>query len=233
VGQLGVKRVVHVVLVLAFGDQDVQSIAPVQSACEVSAGHGVPAAKQSDGGETGLLDLARGRVDDMEEGQVGQFLDALVGGVDGVAGQEEQVRAGGLEIAGLGGEQVPDQVPAALALVSLDVFEVGLRQHEPGAVQATQAPGHQLVDGAVVDGRAGPREAAYDPDGLHASSELKLATGMGGHALGSLQSGISAQFRPGRAENSQINAARSPTVHDREPSQVTSAPIPPAAAAGA
>ena len=95
----------HVVLVLALGDQDVQSVASVQPVGEVSAGHGVPAAEQSDGGETGLLDLARGRVDDMEEGQVDQLLDALAGVVDGVAGQEEEVRAGGFEITGLGGEQ--------------------------------------------------------------------------------------------------------------------------------
>jgi hypothetical protein len=107
------------------------------------------------------------RVDDMEERQAGPCLDALAGGVDGVAGQEEEVRAGSLEITGLGGEQVPDQVPAALALVSLDLCEVGLCQHEPGTVQPAQAPGYQLVDGPAVDGRAGPCEAAHDPDGLH------------------------------------------------------------------
>lgn len=73
--------------------------------------------------------------DDVQEGQAGQLLDAVAGGVDGVAGQQEEVRAGGLEMPGLGGEQVPDQVPAAFALVSLDLFEVGLRQHEPGTVQ--------------------------------------------------------------------------------------------------
>jgi len=71
--------------------------------------------------------------------------------VDGVAGQQEEVRAGGLEVTGLGGEQVPDEVPAALALMSFDLFEVGLCQYEPGAVQAAQAAGHQLVDGPVVD----------------------------------------------------------------------------------
>jgi hypothetical protein len=102
----------------------------------------------------------------VQEGQAGQLLDALAGGVDGVAGQQEEVRAGGLEMPGLGGEQVPDQVPAAFALVALDLVEVGLRQHEPGTVQGTQARGHQLVDG-LVDDRAGPRQAAHDPDGLH------------------------------------------------------------------
>src|SRR5262249_7444993 len=102
---------------------------------------------------------------------------------DGVAGQEEEVRAGGLEITGLGGEQTLDQVPAALALVSLDLCEVGLRQHEPGTVQTTQAPGYQLVDSPVVDGRTGPREAAHDPDGLHGI--LRAEAGRtGGHALG-------------------------------------------------
>jgi hypothetical protein len=95
----------------------------------------------------------------VQQGQPGLLLDAVGGGVDGVARHQEEVRAGGLEIAGLGGEQVPDQVPAALALISLDLFEVGLGQHEPGTVQATQATGHQLVNGPVVDRRAGPGSA--------------------------------------------------------------------------
>lgn len=137
------------------------------------------------------------RVDDMEERQAGPCLDALDGGVDGVAGQEEEVRAGGLEITGLGGEQVPDQVPAALALVSLDLCEVGLCQHEPGTVQPAQAPGYQLVDGPAVDGRAGHARPPTIPMVFTASSELKSATGACGHVLGSLQSGIGAQIRPG------------------------------------
>src|SRR5262249_44415817 len=116
-GQLAVQRVVQVVLVLALGDQDVQPVALAQPAREVGAGHGVPAAEQPGGGETGLLDLPRGRVDDMQQGQAGQLLDALAGGVDGVAGQQEEVRAGSLEMTRLGGEQVPDLIPAALALV--------------------------------------------------------------------------------------------------------------------
>lgn len=33
--------------------------------------------------------------------------------------------------------------------------------------RGTQARGHQLVDGPVVGDRAGPRQAAHDPDGLH------------------------------------------------------------------
>jgi hypothetical protein len=136
----------------------------------------------------------------VEEGQAGQLLDALAGGMDGVARQEEEVRAGGLEITGLGGEQVPDQVPAALTLVSLDLFEVGLRQHEPGTVQAAQAPGHQLVDGPVVDSRAGPREAADDPDGLQGILDLELANWHGRACSRQQPVRRSAQIRPGRAE---------------------------------
>jgi hypothetical protein len=55
-------------------------------------------------------------------------------------------------------------------LVALDLCEVGLREHEPGAVQAAvvQSLGHHLVDRAVVDDRAGPGDAADDADRLHA-----------------------------------------------------------------
>ena len=66
-------------------------------------------------------------------------------------------------------QQVTNQIPPAFALVAFDLFEICLRQHEAGAVQAaiTQPLRDQFVDDPVIDDRTGPSDAPDDPDGLH------------------------------------------------------------------
>ena len=132
------------------------------------AGRSMPA-EQPDGRDPSLLNLPGGRIDDVQEGEVHSALDPISSGVDGVAGQQEEIRAGRLEFVALLGQQVTDQIPPAFALVAFDLFEIGLRQHEAGAVQAaiTRALGDQFVDDPVVDERTGPSDAPHDPDGLH------------------------------------------------------------------
>src|SRR5262249_24595792 len=166
-GQLVVERVVHVVLVRTLGDQDTQVITLLQAAGEVAAGHGVAAAEQPHGLETTGQNLACGRVDDVQERQIDRLFDVVAGRVDGVASQQEKVGTGGLELVALRGQQVTDQVPAALALLPFDLGEVGLRQHKIRAVQAAQATCHEFIDRPVVDDRTGPGHAANDADGLH------------------------------------------------------------------
>jgi hypothetical protein len=69
-GELVVERVVDVLLVFAFGDQDVQGVAVAEALDEVAAGHRVAAAEQADGLEAAPEHLARGWIDDVEKGQV-------------------------------------------------------------------------------------------------------------------------------------------------------------------
>lgn len=116
-----------------------------------------------------VQDLAGGRIDDVQEREIYCAFDPVISGVDGVARQQEEIRAGRLELVALFGQQLTDQIPPACALVALDLFEICLRQHEPGAVHAavTQALGDPFVDDPVVNDRTGPRDAADDPDGLH------------------------------------------------------------------
>jgi hypothetical protein len=91
----------------------------------------------------------RGRVHDVHEWQLDGVLDVLVGGVDGVAGQQEEVGTRGLEPVGLFGEQLADEVPALLALVILDLGEVGLGQYE-GAQCIPVAPRRWATSSLMV-----------------------------------------------------------------------------------
>ena len=88
----------HVFLVFAFGDQDLQTVALAQTAHEVAAGHRVSAAEQPDGREPLVQDLACGRIDDVQEREIYSAFDPVISGVDGVAGQQEEFRAGRLEL---------------------------------------------------------------------------------------------------------------------------------------
>jgi hypothetical protein len=55
-----------------------------------------------------LLNLVGGRINDVQEGEVHSALDPIGSGVDGVAGQWEEIRAGRLEFVALLGQQVTD-----------------------------------------------------------------------------------------------------------------------------
>jgi hypothetical protein len=108
----------------------------------------------------------------VKERQVNSALDSLVGGVDGVAGQQKEIGARGLELVALCCQQITDPVPPPRALVAFDRLEIGLRQYEARAVQAAvaQALGDEFIDDAVVRDRTGPCDAADEPDGFHSSA---------------------------------------------------------------
>jgi hypothetical protein len=168
-GQLVVERVVDVGLVFAFGDHDVEGVTVVEALDEVAAGHRVAAAEQADRRQAAPESLSRGRVRDVKERQLDRALNVLLGGVDRVAGQQEEVGAGGLESVGLFGEQAADEVPAPRALVALDLREVGLGHLRAlrSAVLCRPVAVPRAVDRAVVDDRARPGDAADDANGLH------------------------------------------------------------------
>jgi hypothetical protein len=153
--------------VRTLGDQDAQVVVLLQAAGEVAAGHGVATAEQPHGLETTGQNLACGWVDDVEERQIDRLFDVVAGIVDGVPSQQERVGTGGLELVALRGQQVTDQVPAAIALLPFDLRKVGLRQHKIRAVQGAKATCHEFIDRPVVDDRTGPSHAANDADGLH------------------------------------------------------------------
>jgi hypothetical protein len=58
-----------------------------QTADEVAVGDGVPTAEQPNSRDASLLNLASGRIDDVQERDVHGALDTIGSGVDGVAGQ--------------------------------------------------------------------------------------------------------------------------------------------------
>jgi hypothetical protein len=163
--KLSVQGAVHVLLVFAFGDQDVHPVVLPQPSDEVAADHRVPTAEQPDGRESSLLNLASGRIDDVKERQIHSALDPISSGVHSVAGKEEEIRTGRLEFVALFGQQITDQIPPAFALIAFDLFEIGLRQHQAGAVQAaiTQPLGDQFVDDPVIDDRTRPSDAPTIP----------------------------------------------------------------------
>ena len=86
-GNFSVHGAVHVLLVLAFGDKDINSVVLPQTADEVAAGHRVPTAEEPDGRDSSLLNLVGGRIDMVQERAVHSALDPISSCVDGVAGQ--------------------------------------------------------------------------------------------------------------------------------------------------
>ena len=86
-GKLCVQRIVHVFLVFAFSDQNLQTVALPQTTHEVAAGHRVPTAEQPYGREPPVQDLACSRIDDVQERQIHSTFDPVISGMDGVAGQ--------------------------------------------------------------------------------------------------------------------------------------------------
>src|SRR4029077_17348535 len=76
-GKLSVQRIVHVFLVFAFSDKDLQTVALPQTTHEIAAGHRVSTAEQPHGREPPVQDLACGRIDDVQEREIDSALDPV------------------------------------------------------------------------------------------------------------------------------------------------------------